>query len=233
MPRIPLIEDLTKGAIPPGQNILVEFDPATEWYNASLTIAAGWLATGGEVSYTTYSNPPDRIRSQLKRIGMNVEELENHNRLRIWDSYTVTLGLKSKEKLAFDSLKVHDLSLVVAKETLAGPPIPNVLRVADNVSVGTRFNDERAWFELGLTRALPATYARKSTFVIGVTTGVHTDWAYETEESAVDAILDLKLDGSVNPARNVFRIRKFRDVSFDGRWYPLKLDENFRVIVEK
>ena len=106
MPRIQLIEDLTKEPIPPGCTILVEFDPASQWYNASLTIAARWLRTGGSVSYIAQSQSPDDVRSQLRQLGLTVEELEQKDRLWITDFYTASLGQKSKERFAVESLKV-------------------------------------------------------------------------------------------------------------------------------
>lgn len=115
MPRLPLIEDLTKGPVPPGSNILVEFDPASQWYNTSLTIAAGWLRTGGNVLYYVYTRPPDSIRTRLSRFGLNLEQLEKEEKLSIFDWYTATLGQKSKEDDAVDSLKVADLSIRYAK----------------------------------------------------------------------------------------------------------------------
>ena len=76
MPHIPLIEDLTSGSVPPGSNLLVEFDPASQWYNAALTIAAGWLNSGGKLTYLLSSRAPDNIRSQLTRLGIDVQGLE-------------------------------------------------------------------------------------------------------------------------------------------------------------
>jgi hypothetical protein len=47
MPRIPSIEDLTTSALGNGLNILIEYDPATRWIDATLTTATGWLEDGG------------------------------------------------------------------------------------------------------------------------------------------------------------------------------------------
>jgi len=100
-----LIEDLTGAPILPGTNILVEFDPASQWYNASLTIAAGWLKTGGSVSYIAQSQSPEDLRSQLRQLGIAVDELEQKDRLWITDFYTLSLGRKSKEQYVPESLR--------------------------------------------------------------------------------------------------------------------------------
>jgi len=122
LPRIPLIEDLTKGPIPPGSQILVEFDPASQWYNASLTIAAGWLRTEGSVSYITQSQPPDEVRSRLRPLGIVVKELERQDRLWVTDLYSASIGRKSKEKYAPESLKVADMSLWIARDAMDDVP---------------------------------------------------------------------------------------------------------------
>ena len=41
--HIALIQDLLKGPLPPGSTLLVEYDPTSTWYQASLCIAAEWL----------------------------------------------------------------------------------------------------------------------------------------------------------------------------------------------
>ena len=96
--RIPLIEDLTTGSMPAGSTLLVEFTGASQWYNASLTVAAGWLKQGGKITYNSLAHSPDDIRSRLIRLGVNSEQLEKEEQLRIMDWYTTTLGQKSKEK---------------------------------------------------------------------------------------------------------------------------------------
>ena len=142
MPRVPLIEELTAGQIPAGSNLLIEFTGASQWYNASVTIAAGWLKQGGKVDYNAYAQPPNDIRTGLKRLGSIAEENERDNNLRIWDYYTATLGQKSTEKLARDSLKVADLSILFSKDLMREPPQPDWLRIRDNLSTLARFNEE-------------------------------------------------------------------------------------------
>jgi len=107
VPRIPLIEDLTTGPVPLGSNLLVEFDPASQWFNASITIAAGWLRGGGTVAYNATLRPPTVIRSQFNMLGLKPEPLEKEGRLEVWDWYTATLGQRSGENLTVDSLKIE------------------------------------------------------------------------------------------------------------------------------
>jgi KaiC/GvpD/RAD55 family RecA-like ATPase len=90
LPRIPLIEELTTGVIPAGSNIVVEYEPASQWYAASIAITAGWLKQGGTVSYTAEAQSPDSIRNALKRLGIDTAKLEAepappNECLRIWD----------------------------------------------------------------------------------------------------------------------------------------------------
>jgi KaiC/GvpD/RAD55 family RecA-like ATPase len=213
LPRIPLIEDLTTAPIPAGSNILVEFDPASQWYNASLTIAAGWIRTGGSVSYNTFAQSPATVRAQLNRLGVNTEELEAKDQLRIWDWYTASLGQKSKEKYAIDSLKAADLSIVHAKTQLPGPPIPDRLRISDNTSALGRFNDEKSWIEFALTRGIPTAVSRQSTSLHGMMAGIHSDWAYKQVEGASDGTVDFKLDEEAKGETvDVMRVRNFRNV---------------------
>lgn len=237
MPRIPLIEELTAGAVPPGSNILVEFDPSSQWYNASLTIAAGWLRSGGRVWYFADAQPPDNIRIRLTSLRVPVQELERDGKLRIQDIYTTTLGQKSKEKYAGQSLKVQDLSIQFSREDMRAPPEPDLIRIADNASTIARFNDEKAWVELLLTRGLPAVSMQKLIGIRGITKGVHSEWAYKQLETAANGIIDFKLEEVADKvgeqAATIMRIRSMRDVSFDGRWHRLKIGENFEVTLEK
>ncbi len=232
MPRIPLIEDLTKGPIPPGSNILVEFDPASQWLNASLTIAAGWMKDGGSVSYVANSHSPDDIRSQLRRLGLAVEELERTDRLWITDLYSASIGQKSKERFAVESLKVADLSIYIGREAMGDSPAPEFLVIADNNSILDRFNAEKNWVEMYLTRPIPMGKTRQMTQLIAFMSGIHSTWAYKQLEAAVDGIVDFKVDEINGERRTFIGIRNMRNVSFDSRWHPLKIGENFEVTLD-
>ncbi len=61
---------------PAGSNLYVFFDPASQWYAVSMTMAAGWLRAGGGVSYNAFAQSPDSIRLQLKRFGLDKEDRE-------------------------------------------------------------------------------------------------------------------------------------------------------------
>jgi KaiC/GvpD/RAD55 family RecA-like ATPase len=235
VPSIPLIEHLTKGPVPVGTILLVEFTGSSSslWYNAASTIAAGWLKQGGKVSYNALAQSPVDVRSALTRLGVDCETSEKEDKLRIWDFYTASLGKKSSEKYAYDSLKAMDLSLRVAKEDMQEAPQPEWLRVVENSSTWYRFNDEKAMMEVEMTRFIPSFRLRKSTAIRAMLKSVHSNWVYEQLESAHDGIIDFKLDETSDPPENLMRIRSLRNVHFDGRWHVLKVAENFEITIEK
>jgi KaiC/GvpD/RAD55 family RecA-like ATPase len=228
-----LIEDLTERPVPPGSNILVEFDPASQWLNASLTIAAGWVKDGGSVSYIANSQSPDDIRSQLRRLGLDVEALERIDRLWITDLYSASIGQKSKERFAVESLKAADLSIWIGREAMGDSPTPEFLVIADNSSVLDRFNAERNWVELYLTRPIPMAKPRQMTQLIGFIGGIHSAWAYKQLEAAVDGIVDFKVDETSGERSSFIGIRSMRNVRFDSRWHRLKIGEDFEITLEK
>jgi KaiC/GvpD/RAD55 family RecA-like ATPase len=233
LPKIPLVEELTKGPVPPGSALMVEFMGASQWFNASLTIAAGWITTGGKVAYSTYAQSPDDVRAKLKHLGLDTETLEREGTLRILDSYTTSLGQKSIGEYVLGSLKVADLSLEFSQTQMRGPPAPELLRISDNNSVIARFNDEKAWVEFRLTRGIPLARKSKSTGIAGVLKGVHSSWAYEHLESASDGVIDFELDATKDPPINLIRIRSIKNAAYDGRWHTVKIGENFKVALEE
>ena len=95
-------------------------------------MAAGWLKSGGRIWYFVNAQPPDNIRIRLRSVGVPVEELERDGKLRIHDVFTATLGQKSKERYAGQSLKVQDLSIQFSREDMRAPHEPDLLRIADN-----------------------------------------------------------------------------------------------------
>ena len=230
MPKIPIVDELAMEPTPSGSTILVEFDAASQWYNASVGMMTGWLKQGGSVEYVTTAQRPDAIRQRLVRLGLDASELENEDRLWFGDLYTPTLRQASNDPNV-GSLKVADLSIVIAKN-LSKPPVLDLLLFFDNMSALARFNDDRAWVELCLTRAIPLASSRNVTIINGVTRGVHADWVYRTLESAHDGIIDFKLDETGKETMNKIRVRSMRNVSFDSRWHNLGFGPNFEVSIQ-
>lgn len=245
MPRLPLIEDLTTEPIPAGSNILVEFDPASQWYNTSLTIAAGWIRSGGVSSYNTYDHAPERVRLQLNNLGLDVEALESDEKLRIIDWYMIQLGQKSREKYAtpVTSLKLAELSILQSRGLMGSKGTlfpgtawrlgPDVLRIIDDDLVIARFNDEKNFVDFWRSREIPSAPSTNSTTIFGAVKGVFSDFLYRSLEASVDAILDFKLEEEGSTTRDLMRIRSMRNVHFDREWHELKIGENFEVTLEK
>jgi len=232
LPRVPLIEDLTTAPIAPGSFLLVEFTGASQWYNASFTIAAGWLKTGGSVGYNSLAHWPDDIRLKLNRLGVNCEQLESEDNLNITDLYTTTLGQKSKERFAVPSLKVADLSILFSTDIMRRPLEPDALVLVDNGSTLARFNDEKSWVEFILTRIIPSKKVVHAA-IAGNIKGIHSTWAYEQLEAAADGIIDFKIEEEGKTTRDLMRIRALRNVGYDREWHELKIGENFEVTLEK
>jgi len=237
MPRIPLIDDLTRGSAPLGSNLLVEFDPASQWYNSCATIAAGWVKSGGDVGYNGFIQLPDNVRTQLTRLGLNVADLERNDRLRVYDWYTPTLGKKSREKYGIESLKVADQSIQfrLIEDDMNNPEElewPESLRIVDNFSTLARFNDEKSWIEFMLTRVFPIAPVKKSTLVCGIMNGVHSEWAYKQLEGSADGIIEFRLDESGGKTIDALQIKTMRNVHFSREITELKLGDNFEVTLK-
>ena len=169
-------------------------------------MAVGWIKQGGNVEYITTAQPPDSIRMYVNRFGLDVPKLEEEDRLWIGDLYTPTLGQKPKDLDGAGSLRVADLSITIGKN-LSKPPVSDLILFFDNASTLARFNDDRAWVELLLTRSIPLASSRKVTVINGVTCGVHEEWIYKTLEGAHNGIIDFKLDETGERTKNLFALR--------------------------
>jgi KaiC/GvpD/RAD55 family RecA-like ATPase len=236
--RLALIEDLLTEPLPAGSNLLVEYDAASQWYRVSLNITREWLRAGGEVGYNVAAQWPDNVRSQLEKLGLNVKEFESGGKLEIWDWYSATLGQKAKDaRVGASSLKAADLSISIAQDELkpamAGEAYPEYLRIWDNSSVLARFNDDKAWVEFLLTRIFPSGSYTKSTLLVGLIRGIHSEWVYGQLEDAADGVIDCKIQERGEETTDALRIRSMRKVAFDRKWHRLNIGENLEVTLEK
>jgi len=227
--KIPLIDDLTRSPVPPGSNVLIEFEPTSQWDNASFTMAAGWSKQGGDVGYNGFAQSSDRVRIQLTALGLNVGDLEKNDLLMILDWYSPTLGRKSKDGI--ESLRVADLSIEFRISDDPNEPSEwaETLRIADNFSTLARFNDEKSWIEFMLTRVFPLAPATKSTLVFGIMKGVHSEWAYRQLEGSADGVIEFRLQDVDKATRDVVQIRSMRNVHYHRELTELRMDDNFQV----
>lgn len=215
---------------------MIEYDSASQWYATFSTFAAGWILNGGRVHYNVGSGPPDDVRAHLKMLGLNVGALEADGKLILLDWYTATLGQKSKEKYAFDSLKVADLSIRFSKaakgeesSAIPAPVSPDVLRIHDDISALFRFNDEKSTVEFLLTRFIPHQWKGFGRFMAGAIRGIHSDWVYSQLEAQCHGVIDLKLDETSSGPANLVRIRTLRNVGFDPTWHELRVGDGSQV----
>jgi KaiC/GvpD/RAD55 family RecA-like ATPase len=209
---------------------MIEFEPTSQWYNSSLTMAAGWAKQGGVVGYNGFVQPPERVRAQLIGLGLNVEELERNNRFWLYDWYSPTLGRRSKDGI--ESLKVADLSIQFRLMDDLNEPDPEwfeSLRIADNFSTLARFNDEKSWIEFMLTRVFPIGSVLKSTLIFGIMKGVHSEWAYRQLEGSADGVVEFRLQDFGQETRDVVQVRSMRNVHYCRELTELKVNENFLV----
>jgi len=213
--------------VPPGSNVLIEFELTSQWYNSSIAMAAGWAKQGVDIGFV---QPPDRVRIQLTGLGLNVDELERSDRLRIHDWYTPTLGRKSLDKYGgIQSLKVADLSIQFRIMDDLNELWPDSLRIADNCSALARFNDEKSWMEFMLTRVFPIAPVMKLTRILGIMKGVHSEWAYRQLEGSADGVVEFKLQDTDQGTRDVMQVRSMRNVHYRRELTGLKVDHSFLV----
>lgn len=169
------------------------------------------------MSYNNAAHHPDAIRLLLNRLGLDIQTFENQDRFRIYDHYTPALGQKSKEKYT-GSLKVADMSIAFSQQILRSAKAPGLLRICDNVSTLSRFNDEKNCVEFELTRRFPTAAVQDSSLILPVIRGVHSDWVYKQLEANADEIIDFRLDETGDETLNLIRISNFRNLDFDSRW---------------
>ena len=93
--RPPLLAGLPPEVFRPGTVVLVEFDPHSLWYEASISVAARALIAGIKTDYHTFQHVPDDIARDLRRQGIDTEVLTGKDRFRLLDSYSVQTGVAS------------------------------------------------------------------------------------------------------------------------------------------
>ncbi len=239
--KLPLLDEGLPGGLRFGANYLVEFEPQSLWYEASVTLCAQALRMGIRADFHTFTRPTDEIRGALERLDIDVKRLEKDDTFRIWDSYTVQTGLgkaamigkaSPRERIDLRSVKIEDWDKGVSDEV--GEEVPEVekrrLHIDDNTSVLLQFNDAKSVVEHFRTLTIP--YARKLEIaaIHSLVTGVYPENIYRQFESFCDGVIDFGTREQDEALRNLMRVRSARGGGHDSRWRNLELLGNGEVV---
>jgi len=237
--KIPILEELVPGGFAYGQLLLVVYDPDSLWYETSLTMAAQSVRSGVRVEYHAYEHLPDKIREAFVSLGLNVKELEEEDKLRILDSYTVQTGLgsaekRSKSKLPIQPLKLSESSIEWAQLMKAG--IPEVdkrwLHIDDNTCIQLQYNDEKTVMTFTRTRIPSWVRARETTIINSLVNGITSESFYKQYLTLYDGIIDFK-NQEKEELEHVVRVRLLRGRSCDSRWHRIKILDTGEVALVK
>jgi len=231
--KIPLLNDLVDGGFEYSQLLLAVYEPDSLWYNASLTIAARAVKVGIRVEYHTYEHIPRKIREAFAALELDVKKLEEEDKLRILDSYTIQTGLGTpekprKSKLLTQPLKLSDSSIEFTQQIKAGIPERDKrwLHIDDNWGVMFQYNDEKAMLNFSRTRMPFWVSARESTFIIGIMTGIGSEAFYKQYLSAYDGIIDFRSEEKNEQVEHLVRLRLMQGRKYDSRWHKLQILDN-------
>src|SRR5712691_10308597 len=78
---LPILKLMVPGGLQYGGHYIVEYDPDSPWYETSLTLTSEALKQGVRTEYHVFTHPPNQIRDDLNRLGLDVTRLEREDNL--------------------------------------------------------------------------------------------------------------------------------------------------------
>jgi KaiC/GvpD/RAD55 family RecA-like ATPase len=237
---LPIFERLLPDGVEFGTNLLVEFEPDSAWYEASLTIAAQALRSGHKALYHTFQHLPADVEHDLRKFGLDLTKLQGEGVFQILDSLAVqTGGLNpvGQEDPIAKSLKIPDLSISAAESIRKGREegVPEDekwwVHVDDNTAIITRYNPENNVLDFWRTRYFPNARLTKEITIYSVLKRMVSESFLSQLESITDGIIDFKCEDKEGEVTQFFRVRRMRGRKFDSRWQRLNLSETGEVTV--
>ncbi len=232
---LPMLKELIPEGVDYGSNLLVEFEPRSIWFEASLTLAAQAVKEGVKTEYHTFQMGPKEIRKALARMGVNAEAAHANGDFDIIDSHTIQSGIgvpETLDQVVSQSVKLSDWSIGFVKLLKAGIQQQNLrwLHVDDNTGVLLEYNQEKDFIDLWRTRVIPYIRQCESVLLYSVAKGVASDAFYKKVESLCDGIIDFKSEEEKESAPGQFvRVSLMRGRTVDSRWRRLQLQGNGEV----
>jgi len=249
---VPLLDKLIPDGIEAGTVFNVEYDPDSQWLAVATTIGARYLQAGGRVGFVSVMRPPEAVKKNLAKLGIDVAAAIAERRLNVDDWYTATLTggrIAEQEKAALiepieggnrlRSIKVADLSVEWLRLSKQGPlPFdvietwpPGGLTIFDSVTEVTRFNEENSYLEYAITRGFTNERKAKRIRIGGAARGVQEESFYKRLEGASDGIIDLRVMERDDEAKNFLRVRTLRGQPHDARWHEIGIKPNGEAIL--
>lgn len=222
--QIPLLAELIEGGVPYGTSFLIEYDADSMYYQILESVVHGLVSAGYLVSFFDYTRFPDEIRRDLRAMGSAIEALEASGNFHLYDGYSTTLGLKSKEPFRFDSLKVSDLSLEFLKMTKDEKAIKRDIGFSDNGSVVLRYNEEKAFVAWYATRVIPRIKIHERISFSAFVSGIHSSYFYKSMEDLVDGVIDIGLETAASETYTKIRMRSFKKGRFESSWRRVRFE---------
>ncbi len=241
--NLPILGNLVQGRFRYGISLLVEFEPKSIWYEASLTMAAHALRDGIRTEYHTFQHMPNEVIEALAKLGLNVKRLQEEGGLIINDSYTVQLGMGHGEytdraataKVITQSVKLSDWSIGVSQDMKTGYPEAEKrrLHIDDNTGVLLQYNDEKQIIDTWRTRLIPLSRVGEFVFLFSLVTGVASDAFYRQFEALADGVIQFKAEEKEEGIEQLVSVRTMRGRAHDSRWHRLRLlDDGEVTLVE-
>ena len=237
---LPVFEKLLPDGVEFGTNLLVEFDPDSAWYEASLTFVAQTLRDNHRAEYHTFQHLPSDVEHDLERFGLDLAKLQDSGMFRIVDSFAVQMGGLNpidQEDPAARSLKVPDLSIAAAqairKEREEGVPEDEKWRVHvdDNTGIMTRYNPDGNLLDYWRTRHVPLTRLAQNIMVFSILNGMVSENFRAQFETIHDGIIDFKREDREGEVAQLVRVRRMRGKKFSSRWQRLNVSETGEVTI--
>ena len=242
---LPILKHMVPGGLHYGGHYMVEYDPDSPWYEASLTIAAEALNQGVRTEYHVFTHPPDHIRQDLARLGLDTKRLEQEDTLRILDTYDVMTGLAAPEqpeamgRKGRQPFETHNFDLVhwsSKVETMLKQGVAEEekkwLHLDDNTSILNHYSDEKVILDTWRTRFLPYARVRELAMIHSFVTGIASDTFYRNFEAMCDGIFDLRSQEEAGSFQHYARARTMRGTAINTRWWRLELGSNGQVHVD-
>jgi len=229
---LPIFERLLPDGVEFGTNLLVEFEPDSAWYEASLTITAQALRSGHKALYHTFQHPPADVEHDLRKFGLDLTKLQGDGVFQILDSLAVQMGGLNpvdQEEPAAKTLKIPDLSISLAqdikkkREEGISEDEKWWVHIDDNTGIITRYNSEMNVLDYWRTRLIAFSRPIQNITVYSILKGTVSESFLSQFETINDGIIDFKCEDKEGEVAQLVRVRRMHGKKFNSRWQRLNV----------